>query len=124
MLRLLKAASDSASCLRTAATVNREIGMPNVDLVCREINRTITSVSSLTSFSTPMYLPPPASTIEEISSSFKTGSILFEPLFIVPTSNGAGASNLLRQLRRRRLKRTADEPMLLSRLKASLRLRP
>jgi hypothetical protein len=112
MLRLLKAALDSASCLRTASAVNRAIGMPNVDLVCREMNRTITFVSSLASFTMPMYLPPPASTIEEISASFKTGTILFVPVFIVPTSNGAGASNLQRQLRRRRLKLAADEPML------------
>ncbi|MFZ0883233.1 MAG: hypothetical protein WAN14_07525 [Candidatus Acidiferrales bacterium] len=98
--------------------------MANVDLVGREMNRTIASVFSLTSFSTPMYLPPPASTIEEISASFKTGSVLFEPLFILPTSNGAGASNLLRQLRRRRPKFTADGLKLcVLKSEVSLRLR-
>lgn len=114
MHRLLKAALDSTSCLRTASTVNREIGMANVDFVCREVNRTTASVFSRSSFSTPMYLPPPASTIEEISASFKTGSVLLESLFIMPTSNGAGASNLLRQPRRRHPKLTADELMHLA----------
>jgi hypothetical protein len=46
MLRLPKAALDSANCLRTASTVNRGIGMPKVDFVSRETNRTIISVLS------------------------------------------------------------------------------
>jgi hypothetical protein len=71
-----------------------------------------------------MYLPPPASTIEEISGTFKTGSVLFEPLFIVATSNDAGASNLQRQLRRRRPKLTADGLKLCAlKSEVSLRLR-
>jgi hypothetical protein len=37
----LKAALDSASCLQTASTVNREIAMPNVVLVCLETGRLI-----------------------------------------------------------------------------------
>jgi hypothetical protein len=63
-----KAASDSASCSRTASTVKRDIGMPNVVLVCGEINRMIDSILSGISLRTPTYLPPPASTIEDISA--------------------------------------------------------
>jgi hypothetical protein len=80
MLRLPKAALDSANCLRTASTFNRGIGMPKVDFVSREMNSTIISVFSGASFNTPMYLSPPASTIEEISASFKLGSMVFKPL--------------------------------------------
>jgi len=65
-----KAALDSASCSRIASTVNREIGMPNVDLVCGEMNRTTDSILSGISLKTPTYLPPPASTIEDTNNLF------------------------------------------------------
>jgi len=40
------AASDSASCLRTASTVNREIGIPSVVFVCGGMNSTVDSILS------------------------------------------------------------------------------
>jgi hypothetical protein len=70
-----KAASDSASCSRTASTVKHDIGMSNVVLVCGEINRMIDSILSGISLRTPTYLPPPASTIEDISASLKRAAI-------------------------------------------------
>ena len=73
----LNAASDSASCLHTASTVNREIGMPNVDLVCGEMKRTIDSIVSGISFKTPTNFPPPATTIEDISVSLKGRRAVF-----------------------------------------------
>jgi hypothetical protein len=72
-----KAASDSASCSRTASTVKRDIGMPNVVLVCGEMNRMIDSIFWGISLRTPTYLPPPASTIEVISASLKRVVIEF-----------------------------------------------
>jgi hypothetical protein len=59
--------------------------MARVDFVFGEMNRTIASDFSGTFFNTPMNLPPPASTIEEISASFKLGSIVFKPLVPVRT---------------------------------------
>jgi hypothetical protein len=78
-----KAASDSASCSRTASTVKRDIGMPSVVLVCGEANRMIDSIFSGIALRTPTYLPPPASTIEDISASLKRIVIAF------PTSRSA-----------------------------------
>ena len=72
----LKAASDSASCSRTAATVKRELGRASVVLVCGETNRTKDSIFPGISFITPTYLPPPASTIEHISASLKVQGVL------------------------------------------------
>ena len=69
----LKAALDSASRSRTASTVKHELGRPNVDLVCGEVNSTMDSIFSGTSVITPIYFPPPASTIEDISRSLKSG---------------------------------------------------
>jgi hypothetical protein len=112
MLPVLKAASDSASCLRTASTVNREIGTPKVDFVSREMNRTIVSDLSGTPFKIPTYFPPPASTIAEISASFKLEFMVFKPLVLVLTYRSASGLRIhSRQLRRRRLKLTADELM-------------
>src|SRR5208282_389607 len=65
----LKAAFDSANCSNTASGVNREIGMPNVVLVCGEMNRTIDSIRSGIPSKKPTNLPPPASTIEDASAS-------------------------------------------------------
>jgi hypothetical protein len=67
----LKAASDSASCSRTAATVKRELGRLRVDLVCGEVKSTMDSIFPGISLVTPTYLPPPAATIEHISASLK-----------------------------------------------------
>jgi hypothetical protein len=75
-LAWLKAASDLASCSRTASTVKRELGRPNVDLVCGEVNSTTDSTFPRISFITPTYLPPPPSTIEHISASLKARGIL------------------------------------------------
>ena len=75
----LKAASDLASCSRTASTVKRERDRPNVDLVCGEVNSTMDSTFPGISFITPTYLPPPASTIEHISASLKARGILLPP---------------------------------------------
>jgi hypothetical protein len=55
------------------------------------MNRTIASDFSGTFFNTPINLPPPASTIEEISVSFKLGSIVFKPLVLVRTYPSARA---------------------------------
>jgi hypothetical protein len=104
-----KAALDLANCSCTISTVNREIGMPKVDFVSREMNRTIISVFSGTSFNTPMYFPPPASTIAEISASFKLRFTGFSPLVLMRTCPLFPALRIrLRQLRRRRLKLAAD----------------
>jgi hypothetical protein len=70
-----KAASDSASCSHTASTVKRDIGVPNVVLVCGDLNRMIDSIFSGISLKTPTYVPPPASTIEDISASLKRAVI-------------------------------------------------
>jgi hypothetical protein len=75
----LKAASDSASCSRTAATVKRELGRARVDLVCGEVKSTMDSIFPGISLITPTYLPPPAATIEDISPSFN-GEGMFFPL--------------------------------------------
>ena len=72
-----KAASDSVSCSLTASTVKRDIGMPNVVRVCGEMNKMIDSILSGISLRTPTYLPPPASTIEDISASLKRAAIEF-----------------------------------------------
>jgi hypothetical protein len=85
MLHVPKAALDSANCSRTASTVNREIGTPRVDFVSREMNRTIISVFSGIFFNTPMYFPPPASTIAEISASFELEPMVFQPLVLART---------------------------------------
>jgi hypothetical protein len=112
MLPVLKAALDSTSCLRTASTVNREIGTPKVDFVSREMNRTIVSDLSGTPFKTPTYFPPPASTIAEISASFQLEFMVFEPLVLLLTYPLAPGLRIhSRQLRRRRLQFTADELM-------------
>src|SRR6202451_4858988 len=71
----LKAASDLASCSRTASTVKRELGRANVDLVCGEVNSTMHSTFPGISFITPTYLPPPASPIQLISASLKSRGI-------------------------------------------------
>src|ERR1700732_817520 len=77
-----KAASDSASCSRTASTVSREIGIPSVVFVCGEMNSTIDSILSGISFKTPTYFPPPASTIEDVSASLKCRGIAFSLLVV------------------------------------------
>ena len=75
----LKAASDSASRSRTASTVKRELGSPNVDLVCAEVNSTMDSTFPRILCITPTYLPPPASTIQRISASLNVRGILLRP---------------------------------------------
>jgi hypothetical protein len=65
--------------------------MDRVDFVSGEMNRTNASDFSGTFFNTPMNLPPPASTIEEISAWFKLESIVFKPLVLVRTCPSARA---------------------------------
>jgi hypothetical protein len=74
----LKAASDLASSSRTAAIVKRELGKARVDLVCGEVKSTMDSMVPGISLITPTYLPPPAATIEEISTSLN-GDGMFVP---------------------------------------------
>jgi hypothetical protein len=88
----LNSAFDWASCSHTASTVNGEIGMPNVVLVCGEMNRTIGSIFPGTSFKKPMYFPPPVSTIDDISVPLKGGHTLFS--FSHLTAAAASAQDL------------------------------
>lgn len=63
--------------------------MPNVVLVCGEVNRMTDSILWGIASSTPTYFPPPASTIKEISASLGGNvralphSLVDEPLILL-----------------------------------------